>query len=181
MTDKQQHLLALDTMCRRMADTIYVNYGQDVNVGTTTLICTYIDALGSYLAGKDAGALHFKEFIKQYMVEFDRYAAGKSAMVRVPGQNATRPYMDIFYDQFRNGFVHSYIGKVSVAIIKNKPGMNYAPYFSEDRHGYALVVNLDWLIPDFLLGLEKYRQHVHTVDVAYRAFASRFNAIRDGA
>src|SRR5712692_7082941 len=156
-----------------MADTVYINYSHDVNVATTTLICTYIDALGSYLACNDASASHFQEFIKRYMNEFGHNAAGQSATVRVPGQNVSKPYMEIFYEEFRNGFVHSYIGKVSVAIIKNKPGTKYAPYFSEDREGYGLVVNLDWLVPDFLLGLEKYRRDVHTVEAVYRTFVNR--------
>lgn len=182
---RADYLKRLDQTCRRMSDAVYLNFGHDGNVATTTLICCDLDALGGFYAGKRSTDTTFREFIREYLHVFKEHAfegeAPRKARVLVPGgKRVEKQYAEILYDEYRNGFAHQSLCKAFTAIQKNEPDEPHMGYFATDYMGFDFVVNLQWLVPDFLLGVERYRSDVHTKDAIFNLFKDRHDAILRG-
>lgn len=182
--EKPEYLQRLDRFCRWMSDSVHLNFGHDVNVGTTTLVCCYLDALGGYYAGTRQTDSTFRAFVQAYLRNFKEYAfdgeTERKAKVLIQGREVEKTYTEILYDQYRNGFVHQFLCKASTAIQKNEPEEPHMGYFAVDYMGFKFVVNLQWLVPDFLLGLERYRHDVHAKEDVFGRFKARYNAILRG-
>ena len=131
----------------------------DLNLGVVTIICSAIQAVGSFYSPGSKDRVAFVRFVCDFM----------NPVLRLTASGRNRSYAEILYDQFRSGLAHGF------SIIGHEVATRPSEYIVDDN-GYVSI-DLWTLFEDLESGFSSYTK-VLLSDAGVRAsFLNRFDDV----
>jgi hypothetical protein len=131
----------------------------DLNLGVVTIICSAIEALGSFFQPGVNDAVAFRAFVIEFM----------NPKYREQSQDRSRTYAEILYGQFRCGLAHGF--SIEGHEIATRP----SEYIFDD--GGYISIDLWTLLEDLEQAFREYVSRVRSDPAVQSDFERRFNEI----